>query len=212
MLGRYFHSSARSLQRHRQHHYDILQVHRHADKKAIKAQYYRLSKKYHPDLNPKDEEAHKMFLQVNDAYAVLGNEATRRQYDAELDYQPTIPRKSSYASGPSAAWHARARRARNTGSASARAQAERMHPQGSSTFNHQEHYARHYEAEERRRRERLANAAKRREAAGKDKDPSTMGKEHIHVWSRLWRLGLVLTGIAYVTHRWHEEQPSSKKS
>ncbi|ORX55827.1 DnaJ-domain-containing protein, partial [Hesseltinella vesiculosa] len=79
-----FHADAVLYRRHhKQKHYDILQVQRHADKKTIKAQYYRLSKLYHPDMNPHDKSAHEKFLEVNDAYAVLGNEASRRQYDAE---------------------------------------------------------------------------------------------------------------------------------
>ncbi|KAI8147217.1 DnaJ domain-containing protein, partial [Fennellomyces sp. T-0311] len=62
-------------------HYDVLNVKHNADKRAIKKQYYRLSKQFHPDLNPNNPEAHAMFLQVNEAYAVLGNEASRREYD-----------------------------------------------------------------------------------------------------------------------------------
>ncbi|OAD80388.1 hypothetical protein PHYBLDRAFT_95352, partial [Phycomyces blakesleeanus NRRL 1555(-)] len=67
--------------RNKDHHYNILGIHRNAEKKTIRSQYYRLSKKYHPDLNPNNPEAHKAFLEINEAYAVLGNEASRRQYD-----------------------------------------------------------------------------------------------------------------------------------
>ncbi|KAI9484308.1 DnaJ domain-containing protein, partial [Zychaea mexicana] len=65
----------------RKNHYDVLNVHRNADKRVIKKQYYRLSKQYHPDLNPNNTDAHAKFLEVNEAYAVLGNEASRRRYD-----------------------------------------------------------------------------------------------------------------------------------
>ncbi|KAF7724146.1 DnaJ sub C member 4 [Apophysomyces ossiformis] len=204
MLRRGFHSSVTALHRNKHHHYDILQIHRGADKRAIKSQYYRLSKKYHPDLNPNNAEAHKKFLEVNEAYAILGNEASRMQYDRELDYGTrTSVTHSPFTTGPSASWHAK-RRARATGSTSAKAQAEKMKQQASSMFNHNEHYTQHYEAEEQRRRTRMHNAAERRRAAGIE-DAATPGNTKTEtIWSRLWRLGVVLGGIVYVDRKWKE--------
>ncbi|KAG0172303.1 hypothetical protein DFQ28_003561 [Apophysomyces sp. BC1034] len=211
MLRRWFHSTGRVLHRHKHQHYDILQTHRDADKRTIKAQYYRLSKKYHPDLNPSNAEAHKKFIEVNEAYAVLGNEASRMQYDRELDYQPSSPvSRSPFASGPSASWHAK-RRARTTGSASARAQAEKMKQQASSMFNHREHYTQHYEAEEQRRRLRMHNAAERRKAAGLEESVTPGSSRAETIWSRLWRLGVVLAGIVYVDRKWKEMEYTGEK-
>ncbi|CAO3594337.1 unnamed protein product [Absidia cylindrospora] len=121
--------------------------------------------------------------------------------------------------GPSAAWRAKAKQAKNTGSASARAQADQQQQQQSSThFNHQEHYAKHYQAEELRRRERVLNAAKRRKEAGlyddDDVDSSETGNgsdRRLNVWSRLWRLGVLLVGISYVTRRLFEYEDQKKK-
>ncbi|KAI8093549.1 uncharacterized protein BX664DRAFT_329959 [Halteromyces radiatus] len=234
LYQRCFHTHSFLNQRyHKQHHYDILQVHRQSDKKTIKAQYYRLSKRYHPDLNPTDKEAHAKFLQVNDAYAVLGNEASRRQYDAELDR--THPSSSSFSSsvnqassvyygasrpgysGPSVAWRAKRKQAKNTGSASARAQAEYDHRRQSPHFNHHEHYAKHYQAEELRRRERVMNAAKRRKDAGifdnddEGGDSKQTNDRRLTVWSRLWRLGVLLMGISYVTRQLLDYDEDQKK-
>lgn len=239
-IQRCFHTHSSLYQRHhKQHHYDILQVNRQSDKKAIKTQYYRLSKRYHPDLNPSDKEAHEKFLQVNDAYAVLGNEASRRQYDMELDrFSPTStvggvasgfsskmrqPSSMYYGAsrpgytGPSASWRAKAKQSKNTGSASARQQAEQQHQhQQSSQFNHQEHYEKHYQAEELRRRERVMNAAKRRKEAGLVDEDSPEGgtdssRSRLNVWSRLWRLGILLVGISYVTRRFFEYEDDQKR-
>jgi molecular chaperone DnaJ len=37
--------------------YAVLGVNKHDDMKDVKKQYYKLAKKYHPDLNPDDERA-----------------------------------------------------------------------------------------------------------------------------------------------------------
>ena len=42
--------------------------------KEIKKAYFHKAKKYHPDLNPDDERAQKMFLQIQAAYRVIENE------------------------------------------------------------------------------------------------------------------------------------------
>ncbi|KAJ3017017.1 UNVERIFIED_CONTAM: hypothetical protein HDU68_011890 [Siphonaria sp. JEL0065] len=40
--------------------------------------------KYHPDKNPNNEEATKLFVQINEAYSVLSDEGKRHEYDREL--------------------------------------------------------------------------------------------------------------------------------
>ncbi|KAI9278335.1 DnaJ domain-containing protein [Phascolomyces articulosus] len=214
MIRRSFHSTAAALKR--KSHYDVLNVHRNADKRAIKKSYYRLSKQYHPDLNPNNTEAHAKFLEVNEAYAILGNEASRRQYDSSMDHGDSSTSSyygsnassvynAAFRTAPSQSWHGRARRAKNTGSASARAQAEGMG--NKSTFNYREHYAKHYEQEEVRRKQRVYQAAERRRQAGLDEDHDSHRHHHSKidtVWSRIWRLGVVLIAITYVHQKWKQ--------
>jgi DnaJ-class molecular chaperone len=54
-------------------YYTILGVTKTASDKDIKAAYRKLARKYHPDLNPNDEEAHKKFQQLNEANEVLSD-------------------------------------------------------------------------------------------------------------------------------------------
>lgn len=61
--------------------YEVLGVDRTADDKKIKAAYRKLAKKYHPDMNPGDENAKKKFEEVGEAYAVLSDPKKRKMYD-----------------------------------------------------------------------------------------------------------------------------------
>lgn len=215
MLYRAFHSTRQLLKR--KDHYEALNVKRHADKNTIKKQYYRLSKQYHPDLNPNNAAAHAKFLEINEAYAVLGNEATRREYDREADDRPMAATTTSnwytstahFRSGPSASWHGRSRHhSKNTGSASARAQAEGMGKNNTSSSFYREHFTR-YQAEEARRRHRMQQAAKRRREAGLETEPDADAYRQIESWwSRMWRLAIVLGGIGYATHTLHQNRDS----
>ncbi|KAK6203390.1 dnaJ-like protein in endoplasmic reticulum [Scheffersomyces amazonensis] len=62
-------------------YYSILGVDKNANEKQIKSAYKQLSLKYHPDKNPGNEEAHEKFLEVGEAYEVLGNSEKRSNYD-----------------------------------------------------------------------------------------------------------------------------------
>lgn len=62
-------------------YYQILGIGKDADEKAIKKAYRKLARKYHPDLNPGDQEAEKKFKEVNEANEVLGNPENRKKYD-----------------------------------------------------------------------------------------------------------------------------------
>ena len=63
--------------------YDTLEVTPSASQSLIKASYYRLSKKYHPDVN-KTEQSNRKFIEVSNAYEILGNRKSRKLYDQGL--------------------------------------------------------------------------------------------------------------------------------
>lgn len=63
-------------------YYKILGVSRNADEKEIRNAYRQLSKKYHPDKNPDDENAQHKFMEISNAYDVLMDSEKRQIYDA----------------------------------------------------------------------------------------------------------------------------------
>ena len=62
-------------------YYEVLGVDKNADDAAIKKAYRGLAKKYHPDMNPGDANAEKMFKEASEAYAILSDPEKKRQYD-----------------------------------------------------------------------------------------------------------------------------------
>jgi curved DNA-binding protein len=62
-------------------YYQILGVNKTASDEEIKKAYRKLARKYHPDLNPDNKEAHKKFQQVNEANEVLSDPEKRKKYD-----------------------------------------------------------------------------------------------------------------------------------
>lgn len=62
-------------------YYDVLGVERSATRDQIKYAYRQLALKYHPDRN-KDADAPAKFREIAEAYAVLSDDAKRREYDA----------------------------------------------------------------------------------------------------------------------------------
>lgn len=67
----------------RKTHYDILKVSPNATHNEIKSAYYKLTLQYHPDKN-KSDSARKMFQDISNAYEVLGNYQSRKQYDRSI--------------------------------------------------------------------------------------------------------------------------------
>ncbi|MDR2546013.1 MAG: molecular chaperone DnaJ [Lachnospiraceae bacterium] len=62
-------------------YYEVLGVGKTADDAELKKAYRGLAKKYHPDVNPGDEKAEKMFKEASEAYAILSDAEKRQQYD-----------------------------------------------------------------------------------------------------------------------------------
>lgn len=61
--------------------YAALGVPKDATPDAIKKAYRKLARTLHPDMNPGDPKAEQRFKDVSEAYAVLSDEARRREYD-----------------------------------------------------------------------------------------------------------------------------------
>jgi curved DNA-binding protein len=62
-------------------YYNILGVNKDASQDEIKKAYKKLARKYHPDLNPNDESAHRKFQEINEANEVLSDPEKRKKYD-----------------------------------------------------------------------------------------------------------------------------------
>lgn len=63
-------------------YYKILGVDKTASAEEIKKAYRKLARQHHPDLNPNDKEAHKLFQQINEANEVLSDPDKRKKYDS----------------------------------------------------------------------------------------------------------------------------------
>jgi len=63
-------------------YYQTLGVGKTATEDDIKKAYRKLARKYHPDVNPNDKEAHKKFQEINEANEVLSDPEKRKKYDA----------------------------------------------------------------------------------------------------------------------------------
>ena len=62
-------------------YYKILEIPNTATESEIKSAYRKLARKYHPDLNPNDENAKKQFQLVSEANEVLSDPEKRKKYD-----------------------------------------------------------------------------------------------------------------------------------
>ena len=65
-------------------YYQTLEIAQTATAEEIKKAYRRLSKKYHPDANPGNQQAQERFQEISEAYAVLSDEKKRKEYDVQL--------------------------------------------------------------------------------------------------------------------------------
>lgn len=62
-------------------YYKILGIDKAATSKDVKNAYRKLARKYHPDLNPNDQNAKINFQQINEANEVLSDPEKRKKYD-----------------------------------------------------------------------------------------------------------------------------------
>jgi curved DNA-binding protein len=62
-------------------YYKTLGIAKNASAEDIKKAYRKLARKFHPDVNPNDKEAHKKFQQINEANEVLSDPEKRKKYD-----------------------------------------------------------------------------------------------------------------------------------
>ena len=62
-------------------YYKVLELDKSASAQDIKKAYRKLARKYHPDLNPNDTNAHEKFQKINEAHEVLSDPEKRKKYD-----------------------------------------------------------------------------------------------------------------------------------
>ena len=63
-------------------HYEILGVSRSATDAQIRKSYFKLAKQWHPDKN-KSSRATEIFKKIAEAYRVLKDPASRKDYDTQ---------------------------------------------------------------------------------------------------------------------------------
>lgn len=62
-------------------YYKILGLSKGASQDDVKKAYKKLARKYHPDLNPDNPDAHRKFQEINEANEVLSDPEKRKKYD-----------------------------------------------------------------------------------------------------------------------------------
>ena len=93
-FAKFFHTTQKVFSKN---YYSVLAVSTNASQAEIKKAYYLLAKKHHPDRNPNDKKAEKLFQSVAEAYEVLGDEFKRKEYDKTVSAQP--PPRSTNSTG-----------------------------------------------------------------------------------------------------------------
>lgn len=81
--------------------YQVLKVSETATLSEIKKAYRKLAKKYHPDVNPDNQVAERIFKEITEAYEIIGDEVKRKKYDRERHLsqdQQNSDKKAAYES------------------------------------------------------------------------------------------------------------------
>lgn len=73
-------------------YYEVLGVAPDASAEEIRRSYHRLAFQCHPDRNRSSEEAHEEMEKINEAYAVLSDPISRREYDLPRGYGRRVPK------------------------------------------------------------------------------------------------------------------------
>jgi len=99
------------LNTHRRNLYDVLGVSRLSKPEEIRAAYFELAKKLHPDTVSStspvsvDEDSSRQFREVQEAYSTLSNSWKRTLYDQDLQFQSAVAMTGSTSSTSSSVSH-----------------------------------------------------------------------------------------------------------
>ncbi|WP_324282381.1 J domain-containing protein [Cyanobacterium aponinum UTEX 3221] len=65
-------------------YYQVLGISSDASPEDVKKAFRTLARRYHPDVNPGDQNSEEMFKQINEAYDILSDYTKRQQYDSQF--------------------------------------------------------------------------------------------------------------------------------
>jgi curved DNA-binding protein CbpA len=83
--------------------YSVLGLSHRASSEEVKAAYWTLAKRSHPDVNAGDKEAEQRTKEINRAYETLGDPEARAAYDLELARRRTKARRSFWSAAATGA-------------------------------------------------------------------------------------------------------------
>ncbi|CAB4391806.1 unnamed protein product [Rhizophagus irregularis] len=164
------------------HHYDVLGVPPEADPKLIKSQFYKLSKKYHPDANIGDKKAASKFIRINEAYSILSKEQSRREYDQSIRHQLNNKPSNSYNYNRPHVRHRGNNSGVYSGTTGRSKSGFNFHNKQRTEFNFQEHFQRHYGEELRRAKSEVH----------KEREKNMRGSLEYRQSHKMIRLGLIV--------------------
>ena len=68
-------------------YYDVLNLHQSASREDIKRSFRQLALKHHPDKNRNSEDSKKKFMEIVEAYEILSDDQSRKEYDRTYKYE-----------------------------------------------------------------------------------------------------------------------------